>query len=661
MGQYAGAVVTTAGLNLISAAIANQETVTFTAVEASSYAIPPGTNIESLVSLQDVEQTVTPTNVGVYNNNIVQLIANFENSTVPADYSVETLGVWAKRGSQSAVLFAVIQAITPDVMPEASALAPTSILFRIQMTVTNASQVTIQVVAAGAATVADMMLKLDKANVYNALDQTASGYALDARQGAALDGRLGSVESYVTGHDTAIINGSILTYAESFAASGLYPFVTSLTATDLPGASTYYTQANGFCMYRSSTNPTITLVLFGRDDTIWLREKSGGGAWGSWVQMLDTGAASSTYVPKADIVNNLNQSTSGKVLDASQGAVLKGNSLYTYGTLASGDINSVTSYGTYYIYSGNTYTNLPTGVTYGTLVVWKPDSQTSLLEQMMLVPGTPVQIYVRDSVDGGMNWRTWSRLAHASELSAYLLSADVYNGLDQSIAGYALDARQASLLMAKAGSTGTGVFNFDGQTAAIRLRFPWAKGTNPASTVYRNVYWNSNSVNADAIALINCYVQANGTTNFQFRAHRNVAGNTSEPMGIDIANPKTGAGELKANINGTTYDILHRGNAGTMLAVTQDDPITTSTTNKTITGISNFYVFIGQIVDSGGNGIMVGYRFSATQIVFLGMSGANNSLHMSRLSLTMSGDKITSVAGLLTGTATGLIRIYGIV
>ena len=327
MGQYAGAVVTTAGLNMIASAIAAQDAVTFTAVEASSEALAPGVNLESLVSLNDVEQTVTPTNVGVYNGNIIQLIANFENSTVAADYSMETLGVWAQQGSQTPILFAVIKAITPDVIPEASLIAPTSVLFRIQMTVTNADQVTVQVVAAGAATVADLALKLDKADVYNALDQTAAGYALDARQGAALDGRLDSVESYVTAHDTAILGGSILTYAESFTTSGLYPFVTSLTTTDLPGASTYYTQANGFVMYRSSTNPSISIVLFGRDDSIWLREKSGGDPWGSWVQMLDTGAAASTYVPKADIVNGLNQSTAGKVLDASQGKTLAESSL----------------------------------------------------------------------------------------------------------------------------------------------------------------------------------------------------------------------------------------------------------------------------------------------------------------------------------------------
>lgn len=658
MGQYAGAVVTTAGLNLITSAIAAQETVTFTAVEASSEALAPGTNLESLVSLNDVEQTVTPSNVGVYNGNIVQLIANFENSTVAADYSMETLGVWAQQGAQTPILFAVIQAVTPDVMPEASVIAPTSIIFRIQMTVTNADQVTVQVVAAGAATVADLAYYLPTANVYNALDQTASGYALDARQGAALDGRLGTVESYVTAHDTAIIASSILTYAEAFTASGLYPFVTSLTTTDLPGASTYYTQANGFVMYRKSTNPTISIVLFGRDDSIWLREKSGGDPWGSWVQMLDAGAAASTYVPKADIENNLTTATAGKVLDATQGKTLAESSLRMKGQLSSGSLNAVTTYGVHYFTSSNT--DVPTGSTYGVLIVWRASDSSSVIEQMAIIPGTPPQVWFRDTVNGGTTWRTWNRLAYASELSSYLPTASVYNGLDQSSAGYALDARQGGNLVAKAGSTMTGILNIDNQTAGLRVRFPWAKGTSPASTVYRNVYWNSNSASADAIALINCFVQANGTTNFQFRANRNVAGNTSEPMGIDIVNPKTGAGELKANINGTQYDILHRGNAGTMLAITPDDPITTSTTNKTITGISNFYVFIGQIVDSGGNGIMIGYRFSATQIVFLGMSGANNSLHMSRLSLTMSGDKITSVAGLLTGTATGLIRIYGI-
>ena len=294
------------------------------------------------------------------------------------------------------------------------------------------------------------------------------------------------------------------------------------------------------------------------------------------------------------------------------------------------------------------------------LIVWKSADNSSVIEQMAVIPGTPTQVWFRDTVDGGTTWRTWNRLAYASELGSYLPTANVYNDLDQTSAGYALDARQAGLLMAKAGSTGTGVFNFDGQTAAIRVRFPWAKGTNPSGTVYRNMYWNSNSASADAIALINCYVQASGAVNFQFRANRNVAGNTSEPTGIDIVNPKTGAGELKANINGTQYDILHRGNAGVLLT-TASDTITTSTTNKTVTGISGFSVFIGQLKDTQADGIMVGYRQSATQIVFLGISGANATLHMSRLVFTMSGDKITSVAGALNSTATGLVRITGIV
>ena len=469
MGQYAGAVVTTAGLNLISAAIANQETVTFTSVEASSYELPAGTNIESLASLQDVEQTTTPTNVGVYNSNIVQLIANFENSTVANDYSVETLGVWAKRGSNSPVLFAVIQAITPDTMPQASLVAPTSIIFRIQMTVTNADQVTVQVVAAGAATVADLAYYLPTANVYNGLNQSGSGYALDARQGAALDGRLATVESYVTAHDTAVVNGSITTYADSINATGLYPFITSLTTTDLPSASTYYTQANGFVLYRKSTNDTVTIVLYGRDDSIWIKNKSGGNPWGSWVQMLDTGEAASTYVPKTDIVNNFSQATAGKVLDANAGYTLNNSVIRARKVLETGsDLNSTTDIGTYVLGAANTYTNLPTGVSSGILMVVQGANLSSILHQLIFDTQSPTEVYFRGTNDSGSTWKSWQRIARSAELSSYLPTANVYNGLGQTNAGYALDARQGATLNSKFASylLTANVYNGLDQTAS---------------------------------------------------------------------------------------------------------------------------------------------------------------------------------------------------
>ena len=157
MGQYRSAVITDAGQALLADAISGSGTVTFSAIKTSSYAYPQGTNIAGLTDLQDIVQTVTPFSAQVFNDTMLQVSARFDNSGVASAYLIQTIGAYAQIGDNDPVLFAVVQANTPDQMPMQSPVSPSAFIYNIQITVQQASQITVTVNPAGTATVQDIL------------------------------------------------------------------------------------------------------------------------------------------------------------------------------------------------------------------------------------------------------------------------------------------------------------------------------------------------------------------------------------------------------------------------------------------------------------------------------------------------------------------------
>lgn len=153
MGKYNGAVITTAGQNLIAQAIAESKTVTFTTAQASSHVYPSSTDFEALTALTDVEKTVDINYAGVYSSTVMQVSARFDNDGVDTAYLINTLGFFAKVGTGTPILFAVATAITPDQMPVFDADNPSAFIYNMQITVQNAESVTVTVNPAGAVTV----------------------------------------------------------------------------------------------------------------------------------------------------------------------------------------------------------------------------------------------------------------------------------------------------------------------------------------------------------------------------------------------------------------------------------------------------------------------------------------------------------------------------
>lgn len=160
MGVYNTTVITNAGQNLIASAIAGGQAINFTAVKTSTHVYPAGTALQNLTSLSDVKQTVAPTSVDVYNNNVVQISARVPNTGIATAYLINTIGLFGSAGGAE-TLIAVLTAQTPDEVPAFDAEAPAAFIFNIQMTIQNADEVVFEVNDTGTATVADLNRKVN--------------------------------------------------------------------------------------------------------------------------------------------------------------------------------------------------------------------------------------------------------------------------------------------------------------------------------------------------------------------------------------------------------------------------------------------------------------------------------------------------------------------
>ena len=160
MGLYNGAVITSAGQNLLAQAISGTE-LTWTAMRASSVAIPEGTDLTTLTALTGIKQTAVITDSSVYGSNVVQVSARFSNTGIDAAYLMETIGIYGQVTGGSETLIAVMTAETPDEMPVYDQDSPSAFIFNVQMSVQNANAITMVVNDTGTATVADLNRKVD--------------------------------------------------------------------------------------------------------------------------------------------------------------------------------------------------------------------------------------------------------------------------------------------------------------------------------------------------------------------------------------------------------------------------------------------------------------------------------------------------------------------
>lgn len=170
MGVYKKSVITEAGEALVARAVSGEVVIQFSHAKTSSYTYPEGTNFKKLTELQEVKQTVIPSNVQIANDTLISIRSMFDNSGITQDYLIQNVGIYVSDG-ETEILFAVCQATTPDQMPAFNGVAPSSFIYNIQISVTQAEQLSISINTAGAATVQDV-LDLEKKMEEKKLDSS---------------------------------------------------------------------------------------------------------------------------------------------------------------------------------------------------------------------------------------------------------------------------------------------------------------------------------------------------------------------------------------------------------------------------------------------------------------------------------------------------------
>lgn len=151
MGTYNSAVITTAGQSLLARAIADNLPFYFTSAKTTEYVVPTGTSAASLTELPNIKQSEEITSATVSGGNQVATSVRFDNTEITLNYSINTIGVYARVGTDTEeTLLAVITAITADVMPSYSAANPVSYVYSINLAISNASNINIIVAPTGA-------------------------------------------------------------------------------------------------------------------------------------------------------------------------------------------------------------------------------------------------------------------------------------------------------------------------------------------------------------------------------------------------------------------------------------------------------------------------------------------------------------------------------
>ena len=228
MATFNPITITNAGEEILAQAVAGDGTLTFTAVSSSSDEVSG--DLKNITELQNVRQTVAPV-IAILEDNTIQLSAVFSNSGLPQGYVVNTLGIYAKIGSEAPVLFAIATATDPDTVPGQNPISPSNFYYQFNIAITDDSNITVSVPEEGSLPASVFYQKFGSANISQIGDGTVTGAIIQNANVAGGD-RYDSSKSYVAGNYfiyndqlckalTAIASGAALTPGNNYQVTSL--------------------------------------------------------------------------------------------------------------------------------------------------------------------------------------------------------------------------------------------------------------------------------------------------------------------------------------------------------------------------------------------------------------------------------------------------------
>lgn len=228
MATFNPITITNAGEEILAQAVAGDGTLTFTAVSTSSDT--QSGDLETITELQNIKQTVAPV-IAILEDNTIQLSAVFSNSGLSQGYVVNTLGIYAKIGSETPVLFAIATATDPDTVPGQNPISPSNFYYQFNIAITDDSNITVSVPEEGSLPASVFYQKFGSANISQIGDGTVTGAIIQNANVAGGD-RYDSSKSYAAGdyfiyNDqlckalTAIASGAALTPGNNYQVTSL--------------------------------------------------------------------------------------------------------------------------------------------------------------------------------------------------------------------------------------------------------------------------------------------------------------------------------------------------------------------------------------------------------------------------------------------------------
>lgn len=242
MGQYNKAVLTSAGENLISRALAGEIKLSITEAKTSDYVYSESVDLKGLTDMQGIRQSVHDSKTTVFNKTMIQTRVLFSNEEIESAYYIHNIGLYATDGTEE-VLFCIVTAETPDEMPRYNGVASTSYIYNIQNVVQDAVEINITVNSSGTATIQDVVERVnvtggDISNtVINTLDNVNDKYPIPTA-GESVKRFLGKVIKFL--RNMRPLTGNITLYVSANMGSDLFgdgsqakPFKTIQHAIDL--------------------------------------------------------------------------------------------------------------------------------------------------------------------------------------------------------------------------------------------------------------------------------------------------------------------------------------------------------------------------------------------------------------------------------------------
>nr|DAF02511.1 MAG TPA: tail collar fiber protein [Caudoviricetes sp.] len=137
--------ITDKGKDLITREIAGITELTFTKISASSNKLADTVNLETLINIDGVKQTVNVSKVEKIGTSQIKVTATFNNSGLMNGYGMETLGIYAKDTAGTEVLFAVTVAGTSDYMPATNGINLSTVTVELIFNLSNTDNVSLSV------------------------------------------------------------------------------------------------------------------------------------------------------------------------------------------------------------------------------------------------------------------------------------------------------------------------------------------------------------------------------------------------------------------------------------------------------------------------------------------------------------------------------------